>query len=170
MRRLQFLCALIVLVVLTAGMSWGAHTAAQSATPPTGADTGKAKVEVLALVEHNDHTTTLDLGDAGPSAGDVRVWGPNPLYNEANTGDTGAATQGSCVALNASFACVLVETMVFPDGSTLQFQGVEQGGATPSVRTIVGGSGGYLGAAGTATVAPTDDFSLWTRTIEIVKP
>ncbi len=71
-------------------------------------------------------------------------------------------------ALNASFACVLTETITFPDGSTLQFQGVGQGGTTPSVRTIVGGSGAYLWATSIAAVAPTDDFKLWTRTLEIV--
>ena len=168
MRHSLLLSAILTVAVLIAGASWVAHTAAQSATPPTGADT--AKVEVLTLVEHNDHTTDVDVGDSGPSTGDLRVWGPNPLFDEGNVSDTGATTQGSCVALNASFACVLVETMVFSDGSTLQFQGVEQGGATPSMRTIVGGSGAYLGATGTASVAPTDDFALWTRTIEIVRP
>ena len=165
MRHPLLLSAILVVAVLAAGAFWLAGAMAQSATPPADA----AKVEVLTVVEHNDHTTTLDLGDAGQSAGDLRVWGSNPLFDETNTSDTGATTQGSCVALDANFACVLVETMVFPDGSTLQFQGVEQGRATPSVRTIVGGSGGYLGAAGTATVAPTDDFSLWTRTIEIIR-
>ena len=167
MRKLLLLSAMVIVAGLIAGASWVARTAAQSATPPAGAE--NAKVEALVLIEHNDHTTTLDLGASGPSAGDLRVWGPNPLYDEANTSDTGVTTQGSCVALNASFACELTETIVFPDGSTLQFQGVEQGGATPSVRTIVGGSGAYLGATGIAAVAPMDDFTLWTRTIEIVR-
>jgi hypothetical protein len=159
--------AILIVAALIAGASWAARATAQSATPPIGADS--AKVEVLTLVEHNDHTTDVDVGDSGPSAGDLRVWGPNPLYDEANSSDTGATTQGSCVALDASFSCVLVETIVFPDGSTLQFQGVELEGTTASVRTIVGGSGAYLGATGIAAVAPTDDFSLWTRTIEIIR-
>jgi len=159
--------AMLIVAALIAGAFWAARTTAQSATPPNGAD--GAKAEMLTLVERNDHTTDVDVGDSGPSAGDVRVWGPNPLYDETNSDDTGATTQGSCVALDASFSCVLVETIVFSDGSTLQFQGVELGGATPSVRTIVGGSGAYLGATGIAEVAPTDDFSLWTRTIEIIR-
>lgn len=167
MRRSLLLTAIFIVAALIAGVSWAARTTAQSATPPNGAD--GAKVEILTLVEHNDHTTDVDLGDSGPSTGDLRVWGPNPLYDETNSGDTGATTQGTCVALDASFSCVLVETIVFPDGSTLQFQGVELGGTTPSVRTIVGGSGAYLGATGIAEVAPTDDFSLWTRTIEIIR-
>jgi hypothetical protein len=157
----------ILIIAIIAGASWVAHTTAQSATPPIGADSAKA--EVLILMEHNDRTTDVDVGDSGPSAGDLRVWGPNPLYDETHRSDTGATTQGTCVALNASFSCVLVETIVFPDGSTLQFQGGEHGGTTPSVRTIVGGSGAYLGATGIAKVAPTDDFSLWTRTIEIIR-
>ena len=168
MRHSWLFGAILAVVVLIAGASWAARTIAQSATPPNGAET--AKVETLTLVEHNAHTTDVDVGDPGPSVGDLRVWGPNPLFDATNTSDTGATTQGTCVALNSSFACVLTETIVFPDESTLQFQGVELGGATPSTRTIVGGSGNYLGATGTAAVAPTDDFSLWTRTIEIIRP
>ncbi len=167
MRHVLLLTATLIVAGLVVGASWVARTAAQSATPSARA--GNAKVESLVLIEHNDHTTTLDLAESGPSAGDLRVWGPNPLYDQANTSDTGATTQGSCVALNANFACVLTETIVFPDGSTLQFQGVEHGGSTPSVRTIVGGSGAYLGATDIAAAAPTDDFALWTRTIEIVR-
>jgi hypothetical protein len=59
--------------------------------------------------------------------------------------------------------------MLFPDGSTLEFQGIERGSA-PSARTIVGGSGRYLGAIGTMTAVPSPDLTLWTKTIEIAPP
>ena len=38
----------------------------------------------------------------------------------------------------------------------------------PSTRTIVGGSGNYLGATGQVTVEPTDNQQTWKKTIEIV--
>jgi hypothetical protein len=59
--------------------------------------------------------------------------------------------------------------MLFPDGSSLEFQGIERGSAS-SVRTIVGSSGRYLGAIGTMTAIPSSDLTLWTKTIEIAAP
>jgi hypothetical protein len=132
---------------------------AQQATPP-----GKS---TLTLVEHAVHLTDVDHGDPGPSVGDVQVWGPNPLYDESDSADTGATTQGVCIALNAAFDCIVNETIVFVDGSSLQVQGVEFA-AAPSRRTIVGGSGKYLGATGTVAVEPTQDQSRWAKTIEIL--
>jgi hypothetical protein len=115
------------------------------------------------------HLTDIDHGDPGPSVGDVQVWGPNPLYDERDTSDSGATTQGICTALNAEFDCIVTETIVFADGSTLEIQGVESA-AVPSRRTIVGGSGEYLGATGTVAVEPTQDQDRWTKTIEILLP
>lgn len=158
--------ALLAFALLLTGFC-GVRTARGQATPESG---GIAGAERLLLVEHNGTSTNVDLGDAGPSAGDIRVWGPNPLFDESNTTDTGATTQGSCIALNAEHLCVLAETIVFADGSTLELQGVEQPGAIPSMRTIVGGSGEYLGVSGVVTVVPSDDFALWDRTFEIVLP
>jgi hypothetical protein len=65
---------------------------------------------------------------------------------------------------------VLAETIVFPDGSTLEIQGVQPGKPVPSMRTIVGGSGQYLGATGTIAVSPTEDLTVWTKKITIVLP
>ncbi len=81
----------------------------------------------------------------------------------------GATTQGTCIAFNAAADCLAAETILFPDGSTLEFQGIERGDA-PSSRTIVGGSGRYLGAIGTMAAVPSADLLLWTKTIEIAAP
>jgi hypothetical protein len=137
-------------------------TLAQSATPETTAD-----AQTIVLVEHADAVTQVDVGPEGGSPGDIMVWGPDPLYDEANVTDTGATTQGSCFALNANFDCVAQETIVWPDGSTLELQGVELGGGVPSMRTIVGGSGRYLGAFGTMSAEPNADLTLWTKTISV---
>jgi hypothetical protein len=160
-RRLVFAAALLV-VILVVGGFWVTRATAREATPATaGAGGGEM---TLVLVEHSENATDVDVDGNGPSVGDLRVWGPNPLFDEADTADTGARTQGACVALNADFDCVLTETIIFPDGSTLQFQGVERG-TEHSERTIVGGSGQYLGAVGVMQVEPTDDLFLWTKTI-----
>lgn len=164
MRRLPRLVALVALValVITSGV-WAARTYAQMATPAAASD------ETLVLVEHADRVTEIDLGELGPSVGDMLVWGPNALYDEADANDTGATTQGTCIAFNANADCLAAETILFPDGSTLEFQGIERGGA-PSVRTIVGGSGRYLGTVGTMTAVPSADLLLWTKTVEIAAP
>jgi hypothetical protein len=163
MRRPMLLATLlIVAAILTAAGSWVARTSAQDATPAASAGTVR-----LVFVEHNDTMTDILQSKLGGSVGDLRVWGPNALYDEANAADTGATTQGTCVAHNPNFDCLVDETIVFPDGSTLEIQGIQLGGGQPSMRTIVGGSGQYLGATGTVAVAPTSDLSLWTKTLEI---
>jgi len=165
MLRLSRLLALIALVALVlASGSWAARTSAEMSTPT--ASTGNA---TLILIEHADLVTEIDLGDPGASVGDMLVWGPDPLYDDANVNDTGATTQGTCIAFNANSDCLTVETIIFPDGSTLEFQGIERGGA-PAARTIVGGSGRYLGAVGTMTAEPSADLTLWTKTIEVAAP
>ena len=160
--RLLALAALIA-VVIPSG-SWVARSYAQMATP---AASGTA---TLILVEHADLVTEIDLGEPGRSVGDMLVWGPNALYDEGDADDTGATTQGACIAFNAALDCIASETIVFPDGSTLEFQGIERGGGVPSNRTIVGGSGRYLGAIGTMAVAPSEDLTRWTKTLEITAP
>lgn len=150
-----------MLIALSA--SFGAAGAVgQEATPVVD---GAAMT--FTLVERALNVTMVDVGDPGPSAGDLTVWGPDPLYDEANEVDTGALTQGSCLALNAEGDNHCTETIVFANGSTLAIQGVQLGTGGPSLTTIVGGSGDYLGATGTVTVTASDDFLLWTKTFEI---
>jgi hypothetical protein len=158
--RLRTLVTLLGLVI--ASGAWVAHTSAEMSTPTTGAND-----VTLILIEHADLVTEIDLGEPRASVGDLLVWGPNALYDEADVHDTGATTQGSCIAFNAASDCLAAETILFPDGSTLEFQGIERGDS-PAVRTIVGGSGRYLGAIGTMTAAPSADLSRWTKTIEFV--
>lgn len=140
-----------------------AGASAQEATPVTASST-----ETFTLVEHAIDVTVVDVGGDGPGAGDITVWGPNPLFDEANETDTGAVTQGSCLALNANYDNHCLETVVFPDGSTIAIQGVQLGNGGPSTTTIVGGSGRYLGATGTVTVTASENDTLWTKTFEIV--
>ena len=156
LRRLLIVAA----VFLSLGMA--APTLAQDATPVFANEPDVSMV----LVEHSDFVTNLDLGDEGPSAGDMIIWGPDPLYDETNTTDTGATTQGTCTAI-ASGDCLVIETILFPDGSTLELQGIQPGEPMTSTRTIVGGSGIFLGARGTVTVEPTEDLQYWSKTIEI---
>ena len=165
MRRLPRLLALVALValVIASGVR-AARTYAAMVTPAGASDT------TLILIEHANLVTEIDLGEPGPSVGDMLVWGPNALYDEADANDTGATTQGTCIAFNAAADCLTAETILFPDGSTLEFQGIERGGGSPSARTIVGGSGRYLGAVGTMMASPSADLMLWTKTIEITAP
>ena len=152
---------LMLVLAFIAGNLWSSPSEAQDATPV--ATTGTV---TLILVE-SAGTIVDRFGDDGPSAGDIRVWGPNPLFDASNTTDTGAVTMGSCIGINTKFDCLANETIIFPDGSRLEIQGVQPGDPVPSVRTIVGGSGQYLGATGTVTVTPSEDLAVWTKTFEI---
>jgi hypothetical protein len=160
-RSIGVVVSLVVGALLVAGGALGSKVIAQEATP-----TASGELITIVLVEHNEHDTNVDVGEPGPSAGDLRVWGPNPLFDADNATDSGATTQGSCVALNAASDCLAQETVVFADGSTLEIQGVQLGGGQPSMRTIVAGSGQFLGAVGTVSVAPTEDEAVWSKTFE----
>lgn len=152
-------------IILGLAMLLPGVAAAQQATPVSGDDP-----MVFTLVERADNVTIVDLGDDGMSPGDITVWGPDPLYDEANVEDTGALTHGSCMSLNTAGDNHCTETIVFPDGSTIAIQGIQTGSGEPSTTTIVGGSGVYLGATGTLLVDPSDDFTLWVKTFELFLP
>jgi hypothetical protein len=154
-----------LLVALGAALLGPGMAAAQEATPGSG-----TAAAVFTLVERADHVTILDLGDPGTSAGDVTVWGPDPLYDEANAVDTGALTHGSCLSLNAAGDNHCLETILFGDGSTLAIQGIQRGSGAPSLTTIVGGSGTYRGATGTVLVDPSPDYRTWTKTFTVFVP
>lgn len=158
MSRFVIICAVVALAVVAGGAM--VVRGAQTASPVT------AGGERLVLIEHAEQLHDIDHGEPGPSVGDMQIWGPNPLYDEQDGKDTGATTQGTCIALNAAHDCIVAETILFPDGSTLQIQGVELASGA-STRTIVGGSGRYLGATGTVVVEPTADQSRWQKTVEI---
>jgi hypothetical protein len=61
----------------------------------------------------------------------------------------------------------VVETILFADGNTLELQGIQPAEPVASTRTIVGGSGAFLGAHGKVDVEPTDDLMYWIKSIEI---
>ena len=81
MRRLSRLLALVALVALVvfviASGAWVVRAQAEMATP------AGASYATLILIEHADSVTEIDLGEPGPSVGDMLVWGPNALYDEA---------------------------------------------------------------------------------------
>lgn len=157
--RLLGICGAIA---LTLAAALGAvRVVAQDATPVV--DDGPV---TMTLVERALNVTTVDLDGDGPTAGDLTVWGPDPLFDSENQTDTGAVTQGSCLAMNAQ-ANHCVETILFADGSTLTIQGVQRGAGVPALTTITGGSGVYLGAMGTVLVEASEDLTLWTKTFEI---
>jgi len=151
-------------VTFAAGLGLASAIAQDSvpiATPEAGGSVS------LTLVERAISVSTVDIGEIGMTPGDILVWGPDPLYDAKNVADTGATTQGSCLALNSAGDYHCSETIIFPDGSTIEIQGVQPPGDAPSSRTIIGGSGQYLDASGTMLVDPSPDLATWTKTLEI---
>ena len=151
---------MIALAFLSPGVA-----VAQDATPVV--DDGRT---VFTLVERPEQETQIDNGEPGPGPGDLLVWGPNPLYNEANEEDSGAVTYGSCIALNVAGDNHCMETIQFPDGSTLEIQGLQQVSGAFTRTTIIGGSGTYRGATGTLTAGMSDDGETWIKDFEVFLP
>ncbi len=162
---------LFALLVALVGMMGASVAYAQDATPevpiatPEAATGSNAPVE-LKLVDQSRNVNDVDFGNDGLTPGDLIVWGPDPLYNADDLQDTGSVTYGSCVMVNTDGDCMAQETFIFADGSTLEVQGLEFGATKPSVKTIVGGSGIFLGATGTLTDIPDANRTTWTKHIE----
>lgn len=156
MRNIRRILALVMLCV---AMSLGAgQLAAQEATPVV-------EPETLVLVERDENTELIDLGEPGASAGDILVFGPNPLYDAANETDTGATIVGTCIWLTADGHQQCTITFMFPDDSMVTAQGHQQEGAQ-SVMVITGGTGEYLNATGRLLSEPSDDGTIFTQTLE----
>jgi hypothetical protein len=170
MKRFSLIRALAVLLAVIGLMGLGVANA-QDATPevpiatPDAVTASTAPVE-LKLVDQSRNVNNVDFGNDGLTPGDMIVWGPDPLYNADDLQDTGSVTYGSCVMVNTDGDCMAQETFIFADGSTLEVQGLEFGDTTPSVKTIVGGSGIFLGATGTLTDIPDENRSTWTKHFE----
>lgn len=170
MTRVRMLSSLVVVALLIGLASWSIARA-QDATPevpvatPDAATATTAPAE-LKLVDQSRNVNNVDFGNDGLTPGDMIVWGPDPLYDADDLEDTGSVTYGSCVMVNTDGDCMAQETFIFADGSTLEVQGLEFGATVPSVKTIVGGSGIFLGATGTLTDIPDESRSTWTKHIE----
>lgn len=156
--RSALAASLITMVAVLGVVRGGAQDLTPSSSPTT-----------MTMVEHADRVTSLDNGQPGQSVGDVIVWGPDPLFDEADRTDTGATSQGTCVTFGDDGACMLNETILFPDGSTIELYGIQAGGSDPSTRTIIGGSGMYRGATGSVTVIPSADLTTFTKTFELYR-
>ena len=153
----------LAVTALVCAIGMGSVAVAHDATPTAAGDPDITFV----LDEHNHNVTNIDGGVDGPSPGDAIIWGPNPLYDEANENDTGATTQGTCTIFADNGDCLLIETILFPDGSTLELQGIQPGRRflrrAPSWR----GAGCISGRQERSQIAPTEDLTVWTKSFEI---
>lgn len=170
MARVGMLRGFALLAALVGVIGLGVANA-QDATPevavgtPEAVTASGAPVE-LKLVDQSRNVNNVDFGNDGLTPGDMIVWGPDPLYNADDLQDTGSVTYGSCVMVNTDGDCMAQETFIFADGSTIEVQGLEYGATKPSVKTIVGGSGDFVGITGTLTDIPDADRTTWTKHIE----
>jgi hypothetical protein len=161
----------LAMLLALAALTGGGIARAQDATPevpvatPEAVTASNAPVELM-LIDQSRNVNNVDFGNDGLTPGDMIVWGPDPLYNADDLQDTGSVTYGSCVMVNTDGDCMAQETFIFADGSTIEVQGLEFGATKPSVKTIVGGSGIFLGATGTLTDIPDENRTTWTKHIQ----
>ncbi|MCO5222838.1 MAG: hypothetical protein M9947_14870 [Thermomicrobiales bacterium] len=170
MKPVSILRTFAVLIAVIGMMGFGV-VHAQDATPvvpvatPDAATASTAPAQLI-LVDQSRNVNTVDFANDGLTPGDLIVWGPDPLFDADDLQDTGSVTYGSCVMVNTNGDCMAQETFVFADGSTIEVQGLEFGDTTPSVKTIVGGSGIFLGITGTLTDIPDATRTTWTKHFE----
>ena len=136
---------------LLATLAAGAAVAAAVALPATGQEAPAAKTLTLTSVQAKDAERSIDA-PRGQSMGDSFVFA-STLRNGAQMA---GRMEGDCVAIDVKFEglqCTL--TAVLADGSmTLQGASLSKhvpGATAPSqdVYAITGGTGAYVGAAGT---------------------
>ena len=137
---------------LLATLAVGTAVAAAVALPATGQETPATRTLTLTSVQAKDAERSIDAPPRGQSMGDSFVFA-STLRNGAQMA---GRMEGDCLAVDVKFQglqCTL--TAVLADGSiTLQGASLSKhipGATAPSadVYAITGGTGAYLGAAGT---------------------
>jgi hypothetical protein len=137
---------------LLATLAAGTAVAAAVALPATGQETPAARTLTLTSIQAKGAERSIDAPPRGESMGDSFVFA-STLRNGARMA---GRMEGDCVAIDVKFEglqCTL--TAVLADGSiTLQGASLTKhipGATTPSADryAITGGTGAYLGAAGT---------------------
>ncbi|MFI6868570.1 hypothetical protein [Nocardia sp. NPDC050406] len=105
------------------------------------------EVDILELAVENTQYQALDLGQPGPSLGDMDVYSGNAIQDGRRVGQGG----GSCQVLyvegdKVTMQCTI--TMELENGS-VTMQSLWARGASPLDMAITGGTGDYRAARGT---------------------
>ena len=138
--------------LLHATLTVGAAVAAATALPATGQEAPSSKTLTLTSVQANGGERAIDTPPRGESVGDRFVFASSLRSGGRLVG----RMEGDCLAVDLRFQglqCTL--TAVLADGSiTLQGASLTKhlpGATAPSqdVYSITGGTGAYVGAAGT---------------------
>lgn len=120
---------------------------------------GADAAESISLIAQETGRTEIDLGDRGPSRGDIVVFDATVEY--ADGGEPAGRMYGTQTSVALSDSSTVVQAAItfdLPDG-TISIGGVAEypsrgGGLVKGqefVRPIVGGTGAYAGATGQAT-------------------
>ncbi|MFD4402969.1 hypothetical protein ACFWPH_09405 [Nocardia sp. NPDC058499] len=113
-----------------------------------GAGAPTPRVEIIEAAALTDQLASPDLGEPGPSLGDMAVYSGSIQQDGRRIGDGG----GSCQTIHIEGAeitmqCVLTAQL---ERGSLTMQAVWVQGASPLDLAITGGTGAYRNATGTA--------------------
>ncbi len=144
--KLANLLVLILGLGMLAGCGGGGQEEEQS-----------GQVDTFTVVAPRDVEQQIDLGDEGPSVGDVYVFS-GPLFDESEEEELGRV-DGQCTTTSspgpsaeARRLCVVNATFVEErEGAEIDTQGVGRLEAEDVVLAVTGGTGDYRNARGVAT-------------------
>lgn len=121
----------------------------------------------LFVVARGAPETIIDLGEKGPSAGDMNIWS-QPVFDGREKEQVGTSS-GYCVRVSAtepvlqcSFTLALKEGSVFISSS-------RKGKTGPFNGAVTGGTGEYAGARGEVKYYPNEDFTKWSYSARLTK-
>jgi hypothetical protein len=107
----------------------------------SASESGAAAEQLTLKVENDEPPSRVDLGEPGPSIGDMLVWS-SPVVEEASNDAVGESA-GACTQLTQEhglYSCLF--TLKLPDGD-LAISGLWRAGLERSELAAVGGTGAY---------------------------
>ena len=136
---------------LATALTAGTIATLAAVLPAQGQDPGGARTLTFTSTEKQGEERMIDSRPKGPSVGDRGCW----HRRSAQAGKTAGRLEGDCVAVDKRFGVLQCSVVVILADGRITLQGASVDKRIPGVGgrgeeyAITGGTGAYVGAAGT---------------------